>query len=293
VTGAVRNAPERPTAAIGELYDQVGGLVEQVMGGSLHYGYWHGADDSADMREASERMTDLMVEKLGAHPGDRILDVGCGNGRPALRLASASGASVLGVNIAPGQVATATGHAERESMADRVRFAVADAGNLRLTPGSFDGAWLFESLLHMPDERAVLRGIHAALRPGARLVIANLVLLAPLAEERVQQLRPLWQTFQIASIRPLASYQSLLDQCGFATAEILDVTPNSVPRTMQTILGAQAGLRVEGLEEPLALVNWLAETTEAGYAIVVAVRRPDDASTRPPAQAAAEQAPAQ
>lgn len=264
---------EQPTPAIGELYDQVGGFVEQLMGGSLHYGYWRDADDPADMREASEHMTDLMVERLGAKPGDQILDVGCGNGRPGLRLGAASGANVLGVNIAPGQVAAANEHAEREGIADRVRFTVADAGDLRLPPASYDGAWLFESLLHMPDDRAVLRGIHAALKPGARLVIANLVLLAPLPEERIAELRPLWQTFQIASIVPLESYSALLDECGFDTTEVLDITPNSVARTMRTLLDAAAELRMEGLEEPLALVKWLAESTEAGYAIVVAVKR--------------------
>lgn len=273
MSGTASNAPERPIPSIGELYDQVGGLVEQVMGGSLHYGYWDGADDSSDIREASERMTDLMVEKLGARPGDRILDVGCGNGRPALRLAEVSGASVLGVNIAPGQVAAAAERAERAGMADRVSFTVADAGDLRLAPGSFDGAWLFESLLHMPDHRAVLRGIHAALKPGAPLVIANLVLLASLSEERLQQLRPLWQTFQIASILPLSSYPALLEECGFATADVLDISANSVQRTMRTILSAQAGFLQDGLEAPLALVKWLAETTEAGYAIVVATKR--------------------
>jgi 27-O-demethylrifamycin SV methyltransferase len=276
VSGTASNAAERPASAIGELYDQVGVLVEEVMGGSLHYGYWNGADDTSDMREASERMTDLMVEKLGARPGDQILDVGCGNGRPALRLAEASGASVLGVNIAPRQVAAATERAESEGLADRVRFTVADAGDLRVAPGSFDGAWLFESLLHMPDERAVLRELHAALKPGARLVIANLVLLAPLPEERLRRLRPLWETFQIASLLPLESYPALLDECGFAAGEVLDISSNSVQRTMATILGAQDGLREEGLDEPLTLIDWLARTTEAGYAIVVAVRRPDD-----------------
>lgn len=276
MSGAARNAAERPASSIGDLYDEVGVLIEEAMGGSLHYGYWNGADDTSDMRTASERMTDLMVGKLGARPGDRILDVGCGNGRPALRLARASGASVLGVNIAPKQVAAANEHAEREGLADRVRFTVADAGDLGVAPGSFDGAWLFESLLHMPDERAVLRELHAALKPGARLVIANLVLLDRLPEERIRQLRPLWETFQIASLLPLAGYPALLKECGFDAGEVLDISENSVQRTMETILGAQAGFREEGLDEPLTLIDWLARTTEAGYAIVVAVRRPDE-----------------
>jgi cyclopropane fatty-acyl-phospholipid synthase-like methyltransferase len=277
-------------AAVGELYDQIGQFVELTLGGSLHYGYWDDAGDPASMSEASERMTDLMVAKLGAQPGDRLLDVGCGNGRPALRLATATGAGVLGINIAPGQVAAANEAAKEQGLDDRVRFTVTDAGDLRLEPASFDGAWLFESLLHMPDERKVLAGIGSALRPGAPLVISNLVLLTPLTEERARQLRPLWQAFQIASILPLAGYPALLAEHGFRTTEVLDVTGHSVQRTMQTIFEAQAGLRrqmssaLDGLEASqdrfadlapdqstdLALVTRLAEATEIGYAIIVA-----------------------
>lgn len=312
MTSAAERGPAQPTTAVGELYDQIGQFVELTLGGSLHYGYWRDENDPASMTEASERMTDLMVDKLGLRPGDRILDVGCGNGRPALRLASTADVSVLGVNIAPGQVASANESAKSAGLADRVRFAVADAGDLRLEPGTFHGAWLFESLLHMPDEHAVLRGIGAALKPGGRLVISNLVLLAPLTDERAEQLRPLWQTFQIASVLPLADYPAMLAKYGFTTTEVLDVTAHSVERTMQAILGAQAALRrqmsstLDGLEASqdrfaefapdqstdLALVTRLANAAEIGYAIVVAIKGPDDASAAPAAPLTEEKEPA-
>jgi cyclopropane fatty-acyl-phospholipid synthase-like methyltransferase len=282
-------------SAVGELYDQVGDLVALVMGGSLHYGYWRGPQDESSMHSASERMTDLMIRQLGAlGPGARVLDVGCGNGVPALRLAESTGVSVLGVNIAPRQVASATRSAQEAGLSDRTAFAIADAGRLGLPPESFDGAWLFESLLHMPDERAVLRGIASALRPGARLVISNLVLLDQPSPERAAALAPLWRAFQIASILSLADYPALLAECGFQTDEVMDITENSVRRTMRTILDAQAGLRermssrLDGLESShdrfagfaegestdLALVRRLAEASEIGYAVLTATRKP-------------------
>ena len=46
----------------------------------------------------TEQEVDFLVELLGLEPGMRVLDVGCGPGRPALALAR-RGISVLGVDI--------------------------------------------------------------------------------------------------------------------------------------------------------------------------------------------------
>lgn len=58
----------------------------------------------------------------------RLLDVGCGSGGPALRLAESTGASVVGIDLVEEGIATATRLAEERGLADRVRFVRADAG---------------------------------------------------------------------------------------------------------------------------------------------------------------------
>jgi SAM-dependent methyltransferase len=67
-----------------------------------------------------------LVRHWGAplQPGERILELGCGDGALSCLLA-AQGFDVTGVDIAPGMIAEAKRRAERESLA--VRFEVADS----------------------------------------------------------------------------------------------------------------------------------------------------------------------
>jgi SAM-dependent methyltransferase len=77
-----------------------------------------------------------LIELLGLGPGRRVLDVGCGPGRHALGLAS-RGIEVVGVDISPRFVATATDLARQQGVDHLVSFAVADARELDVGP-SFD-----------------------------------------------------------------------------------------------------------------------------------------------------------
>jgi len=97
------------------------------------------------------RATAIAIEPLlaGVRPGETVLDVGCGPG--ALTAAAAArGASVTGVDLAPGMVA------EARRRHPGLRFEEADAEALPFEDGSFDvalGAFLVN---HLPDaERAV------------------------------------------------------------------------------------------------------------------------------------------
>ena len=65
-------------------------------------GYWK---DAATLDEAQEAKLDLVCRKIGAHPGMRILEFGCGWGSFAKFAAEKYGAHVLGVTVSKEQVA--------------------------------------------------------------------------------------------------------------------------------------------------------------------------------------------
>ena len=105
-----------------------------------------------------------IVRELG---GRRVLDVGCGTGTFALRLAD-RGIEVTGVDPAQASLEVA----RSKPGADRVRWLVGDA--TRLPPMQVDvstmTANVAQAIVKDSEWASTLRGIHAALRPGAHLV---------------------------------------------------------------------------------------------------------------------------
>jgi SAM-dependent methyltransferase len=101
------------------------------------------------------RYHDFFVERVAA--GQRVLDVGCGNGFLALRMAADAGATVLGVDIVPSNVEKA----QRLHAHARVTFRTGDI--LREIPeGGFDVVAMSNVLEHLPDRPVLLRRLAAA-----------------------------------------------------------------------------------------------------------------------------------
>ncbi|HEV2875278.1 MAG TPA: methyltransferase domain-containing protein [Thermoleophilaceae bacterium] len=112
----------------------------------------------------------LVYEALGARPGDRILDVGCGPGFYSRELLDQVGqeGSVTGVDQSPQMLAVA----KRRSEAFRnVRFEEGDATSLPVDSGSFDRALSVQVLEYVHDVPAALAEMHRALRTGGRVVL--------------------------------------------------------------------------------------------------------------------------
>jgi arsenite methyltransferase len=112
----------------------------------------------------------LVYEALGAAPGERILDVGCGPGFYASELLDQVGpeGSVVGVDASPQMLAVAAHRCEGRP---NVSFHQADATSLPVEDAGFDRALSIQVLEYVRDVEAGLRELHRAVRPGGRVVL--------------------------------------------------------------------------------------------------------------------------
>lgn len=104
--------------------------------------------------------------------GKRIVDLGCGNGRLARRLA-ASGNEVTGVDNSEEQIRLALS-AQSDSPA-RPRFVLAPMEHTGLPDASFDLAVISQALHHASDPAATIREAHRLLAPGGRVLVLDLL----------------------------------------------------------------------------------------------------------------------
>jgi SAM-dependent methyltransferase len=115
---------------------------------------------------------DVLMAAAGLAPGERVLDIGCGNGmtsRDAARAVAPDG-DVLGVDLSRPMLARAEELAKADGLAN-VRFEHGDAQVYRFERGAFDVAMSRFGVMFFADPVAAFTNIASALRSGGRLAL--------------------------------------------------------------------------------------------------------------------------
>ncbi len=256
MTHAALPVPEE----VGRLYDGFLGTGPMEFQ-NLHFGYWESDDEP--FPQATHRLSDMVFERLGVHQGDRVLDVGCGVGAPALRLARLAAAEIVGISVSRRQIERANRAARDEGLAHRVRFEHADATALEFAPESFDAVFALESMIHMPDRGQVLAQIARVLRPGGRLVLTDFFQRLPMSEQDAAEA----MSGAMMTHADRSQYPRWAAAAGLVIEEDLDITEHVIRPTYLEFarLSREAG-------EPEAEAAWtsLAHKPELGYLILTA-----------------------
>ncbi|MGW0706379.1 methyltransferase domain-containing protein [Streptomyces sp. NPDC002643] len=215
--------PDTTADSVGEVYDQFADAgAGTAMGGNIHVGYWDD-DPEVPIAEATDRLTDLVAERLALRPDRQLLDVGCGIGVPALRIAGAHDVRVTGITVSQQQVTEAAERAVGSDAGGRVSFRLADAMDLPFEDAAFDGAFAIESLLHLPDQTPALKEIHRVVRPGGRLVIADLCQRQPFTGDDKAVLDGMLRMYEIAGINTPDEHRARLAEAGWELLELTDI----------------------------------------------------------------------
>ena len=124
-------------------------------------------------------MKTIDFEKLDLQSGDRVLDLGCGEGRHAISLHLETDAEVVGVDLSEADLATAKSRLADNLATDGVyagsgscSFELGDATALSFADASFDCVVCSEVLEHIPDYQAVLAEINRVLKPDGIMALS-------------------------------------------------------------------------------------------------------------------------
>ena len=120
---------------------------------------WTASDYAANGRFVQDLAGDVLA-MLAARPGERILDLGCGDGRLTTEIA-ATGADVLGVDLSDDLLAVAAARGLRVQRAD---------GHQLTFDREFDAVFSNAALHWMRAPELVTAGVARALKPGGRFV---------------------------------------------------------------------------------------------------------------------------
>lgn len=187
-----------------------------------------------------------VLELLAPRPGERILDLGCGDGALTVELVAA-GATVVGIDSSPEMIASA-----REKGLDA---HVADAAALDVD-GGFDAVFTNAVLHWVKDADGVIAGVRRALKPGGRFVgefgghgnVAAIVtaLTAVLARRGIDVMA--WHPWFYPTPE---AYGARLEAAGFQVQKIgLVPRPTPLPTGMAGWLATFANPFMAALPEP-------------------------------------------
>jgi len=115
------------------------------------------------------------LTRLDLAPGQRCLDIGCGEGRHTLATYLLPGVYALGLDLSEADLATARGRiTDMHAYAPQgdVGFGVGDATALPIADGTMDAVIASEVLEHIPNYLQVLDEALRVLKPGGRLCVS-------------------------------------------------------------------------------------------------------------------------
>ncbi|MCT8998965.1 SAM-dependent methyltransferase [Chelativorans intermedius] len=116
-------------------YDLSGDLYRLFLDEDMQYSCAYFPQPDISLEEAQRAKKRHIAAKLALAPGHKVLDIGSGWGGLGLYIARQFGAEVLGVTLSQEQHAVSCQRAQKEKLADKARFEIAD---YRALSGPFD-----------------------------------------------------------------------------------------------------------------------------------------------------------
>lgn len=187
---------------------------------SFNFGYWaqQGSVRPVTLEEANYAMYDLVAKWADFGAGHKVLDVGCGFGLADVHFAKKFRCSVTGLNLSEVQLA-ACEELKLKSASD-VIYVHGSATKMPFADASFDRVFSIEAALHFDTRADFFAEAMRVLKPGGRLVVADMVFSAPQTLLQRMNIWSLKRGAQVpdSNLYDSAHYVSLIEKAGFTVA---------------------------------------------------------------------------
>jgi arsenite methyltransferase len=154
-------------------------------------------------------------------PGEVVVDLGCGGGIDVLLAAKKVGPTgkAVGIDMTPEMIGRATLNAIKAGVTN-AEFHLARMEAIPLPDASVDVV-ISNCVINLaPDKSAVLREVFRVLKPGGRVAVSDIALKQPLPDELAKSVAA--YVGCIAGAIPVAEYERLLREAGFAGVQVID-----------------------------------------------------------------------
>lgn len=168
--------------------------------------------------------TKHVLDRLGAGPGMRLLDVGCGIGGVS-RMAAMAGAEVTGIDLTPEFVEAANALTSLVGLADRAKFLTSPGESLPLDDASVDAAVMVHVGMNIPDKQAVFEEVRRVLTPGGRFALFEQMLTG---DPELPYPMPWAEDERSSFVETAEVYRAGLEAAGLTIEEVEDRTVSTV-----------------------------------------------------------------
>lgn len=177
---------KRTNEGVGSYFDLITDEGRLFYGDNFHFGYF--SEGIEKLEDALNAHTDLVFKMAKLDKAEKILDIGCGIGAPAIRLAGRYKGHVTGVNISKEQVRQGRALVAQSNLSHRIDIQNGNALKLQFQDNSFDSALCLEvagDICVNEEQKDILaKEIYRILKPGGHVGFSDLVFKSlPTAEE--------------------------------------------------------------------------------------------------------------
>lgn len=225
--------PFRPMTAR-DIYELMSTNAFTARGLYQNLGYWKNA---RTIDAACEALAELVGRTAAMGPGDDIVDVGFGfAAQDVFWMECFAPRRITGLNVTPLQVRTARERVRALGMADRIDLREGSATAMQLPSASCDVVTAIECAFHFNTRELFFAEAFRVLRPGGRLVLADVIRNPPEAKPLRRMAQDFgWRTVAKKFAVPTENadrrdtYAKKLEAAGFAEVRVDSIRNHVFP----------------------------------------------------------------